>query len=223
MLALTDPELWHHLGYNDSQIYPFEWQGERVFALGPYPIMNGGDVTAVLAPAFNAVSLRESRFHLIPRQTDAILEFYVNVQEIPATPAGMSGVLEMLIAAGNHKYRNAVLEFPSAARFVWPNGATYAPGANTPAYLPLPNMFPIHARYERDGLKLTVNTRQGQGSIRMVYFEQRNPFGFFEHYKTWDTARQRNEQTIIRSEMPLGVRGQQCEARANIHFCFCFH
>jgi len=190
------------------------WDATPVYALGPMPMAHGGDVTSIHQPLMNSTSLADAYFHLIPRQLPAHLEFQLYVQDAPATPAGMTAMLEQLIAAGNYKYRHSVLEFPFTRRHIWPEGAEYNPGINSRVTLTVPNILPLFPHYEYDKVKLTVNTQTGQGSVRAVDFDERNVFGMHEHYKTWDDYSGSNVRRTIESSLPLGVRNQQCEASA---------
>ena len=203
----------------DSQIFKFDWGNGPVYALGAMPMAYGGDSTAVNPPAMDERSVVEASFHLIPRQTPAHLEFLLYAQEIPATPAGMAGVLEQLIAAGNYKYRHAVLEFPFARKLVWPKEAVYVSGAGAGAprvSLQPTNMFPLRISYDATDVMLEVNTQAGVGSVRRVDFDERNVFGFAEHHKTWDEAIGKNIVAKISSIAGLGIRDQQCEVRKRL-------
>jgi hypothetical protein len=182
------------------------------------PVGTSGDSTAVLTPALDAVSESDAFFHFIPRQTPAQLQFELYVGEAPATPSGMAAVLEQMIAAGNYKYRTAVLEFPIGLKLVFPDSARFVPRQAKPVLEPA-NIFPLAVGYDVGGVSLVANTAVGSGSVKRVDFDEGNVFGFAEHYKTWNDKTGRNEQTVISTlpENGLGVRGQQCQVSRLTH------
>ena len=134
---------------------------------------------------------------------------------MPATPAGMHAVLEQLIASGNYRHRAAVLEFPHRLRLLFPGTARYDEGGvgSPRATLQPDNIFPLLARYRHDGVSLQLNTQSGIGGIRSANFAERNPFGFSQHYNSWNEETGRNvANVVVSSTGALGVRNQQCEA-----------